>query len=618
MSSSRLPWLSLFIPLGYLPGYLTGSRPGVVESLVIVGATLVAWFLVFAGTRHPALVGRGSGSSAGMSRAGNLLWPLTLLIAAALFAFLITPASLARVEAFGRKEAWSVGIFQQALWWTGHGVPLGATYGTVDGSLHSQFGVHFSPFFLLFEPIYRWRPEPSTLLALQAAFLGLATLPLFALARRRIGAAGAGLLGLAWLLQPIVIGAPLTGFHDLAFAPFFLFAAFWAMSRERGFLYIGSILALMSIREDLSILVIALGGAAMFLKAPGRYALGSILLGGAWLFVAIVGVMPGYRTAALLAGPEVFLAQYLGAWGATPTDIAINMATHPLDFLRQLASREALLYLLTLLRPIGFLAPLPDPSWVAAIPSLFLNMVSEGTTLKSPLGRYSLPVAAAFFAALPGALAFWGRKLGQPARIGGIPGLGKKSMEERGALLKAEAHIGNHWRSAEAGGNDSFELEEGRRGAPLVLMILVAALLALYLMPIGPQFRPELAATQMAPSVSTMDPSVTLTNRQAALAEVPPEAGVLAPDWAYARLANRALYACVGSLEARALDEKLLDRFEAVVIDMSPGSFELSRYPTLLPALLARLRADRAYREVASTGGISTFVRAARVTPAGR
>ncbi|TPW18062.1 MAG: hypothetical protein FD129_127, partial [bacterium] len=314
-----------------------------------------------------------------------------------------------------------------------HGVPLGATYGTADGSLHSQFGIHFSPFFLLVEPIYRWRPEASTLLYLQSAFLGLATLPLFALARRRIGTAGAGLLAMAWLLQPIVIGAPLTGFHDLSFAPFFLFAAFWAMSRERGFLYIAAALALMSIREDLAILVMALGVVAMFRGAPGRYVLGSFLLGGAWLYGSVVGLMPGYRTAALLAGPDVFLTQYLGAWGATPLEMVTNIATHPLDFIRRLTSREALLYLLTLLRPIGFLLPLPDPSWVAAIPTMMLNMVSEGATLRAPLGRYSLPVAAAFFAALPGALAFWGRTLGRPAPLAEVLSMEKQgSMEEPG------------------------------------------------------------------------------------------------------------------------------------------------------------------------------------------
>lgn len=594
--STRLPWLALFIPLGYLPAYLYGSRPGVLDTIAIVAATVVAWFLVAWSARQPMFTGVTGGPGRVPRKVNATLgWSVALLAAAALFTFVIAPAAAGRVETFGRKEAWSVGIFQQALWWSGHGVPLGATYGTADGSLHSQFGIHFSPFFLALEPIYRWRPEAITLLGLQAAFLGLAALPLFALARRRVGSAGAGVLALAWLLQPLVIGAPLTGFHDLAFAPLFIFTAFWAMARERGLIYLAATLLLLSIREDLALFVIGMGFAAMFLKAPGRYALGSIVLGAAWLAVTTIGVMPGYRTAALLAGPDVFLQQYLGSWGATPSAMLMNMATHPMSLLATLTSHDALLYLVTLLRPAGFLLPLPDPTWVAALPTVLFNMVSEGANLRMPLGRYSLPVVAALLAAAPGAMAWWGRKLGIPAARAVDTALLGRNMEERAAFLRAESRLGSHWKAAET---DQFTLEIGRRGAPLAWLVVTAALLALLLMRIGTQFRAE--------------PSPANAAQASAVAAVPPDAGVLAPDWAYSKLANRALFACLGSLEERALDPKLLARFDAVIVDMSPGSFEMTKYPTLVPALLMRLRGDRAFGEVTTADGISTFVRSTR------
>jgi uncharacterized membrane protein len=598
--SSRLSWLSLFIPIGYLPGYLVGSRPGALDTLAILLATAVAWLAIGAVARNPAVTGAPRRPGAPRGDAGAVTaWTFGLLAAAALYAFFIAPAAAGRVDAFGRKEAWSVGIFQQALWWTGHGVPLGATYGTADASLHTQFGIHFSPFFVALEPIYRWRPEAITLLSLQAAFLGLAALPLFALARRRIGTAGAGILALAWLLQPLVIGTPLTGFHDLAFAPFFFFTAAWAMAREKGFIYLLAAILLMAIREDLAILVMGLGVAAIFLKAPGRYATGSIVLGALWLFVATRGVMPGYRTEALLAGPEVFLNQYLGPWGATPLEIVGNMATHPFSVLAKLGSRESLLYLVTLLRPVGFLLPLPDPTWVAALPTLAFNMLSEGANLKMPLGRYSLPVAAALMAAAPGAIAWWGKKLGAAPAPAVDTALMGRTMEERAAFLRAESRLGTHWKPDEG---DSFDLEVGRRGAPLALLVVVSAVLALYLMRIGTQFRAE--------------PSPAMAAQAAAVAAVPPDAGVLAPDWAYSRLANRALFASLGSLEERALDPKLLARFDAVIVDMSPGSFELGKYPTIVPTLLMRLRGDRNFTETTSPEGISTFLRTARSAPA--
>ncbi|HEX7878024.1 MAG TPA: DUF2079 domain-containing protein, partial [Candidatus Eisenbacteria bacterium] len=589
-ASSRLHWLALLIPLGYLPSYLFGSRPGALDTIAIVAATAAAWFLVAWSARQPMFTGvTGAPTRTPKKFGATLAWSIGLLAAAVLFTLIIGPAAAGRAEAFGRKEAWSVGIFQQALWWSGHGVPLGATYGTADGSLHSQFGIHFSPFFLAFEPIYRWRPEAVTLFGLQALFLGLAALPLFALARRKVGAGGAGVVALAWLLQPMVIGAPLTGFHDLSFAPFFIFTAFWAMSSERGFLYLAATLLLMSIREDLAIFVIAMGFAGMFLKAPGRYVMGSIVLGVAWLVVTTIGVMPGYRTGTLLAGPDVFLQQYLGSWGATPTAIVTNMLTHPVTFLATLTTHEALLYLLTMLRPTGFLLPLADPSWVAALPTAMLNMASEGANLKMPLGRYSLPVIAALIAAVPGAMAWWGRRLGAPAAPAVDTALLGRNMEERAAFLRAESRLGSHWKAAE---RDEFSLEVGRRGAPLAWLVVMAALLALTIMRIGTQFRSEVSPANAA--------------QAGAVAAVPVDAGVLAPDWAYSKLANRALFASLGSLENRALDARLLARFDAVIVDMSPGSFEMTKYPTLVPALLMRMRGDRAFTELTTADGIST------------
>jgi uncharacterized membrane protein len=595
--TSRVPWLALLIPLGWLPAYLGAPRPGVVDTLLLVAATALAFFGADALSRAPWIVGAGGAGDRRPSPVVRFGWPVAIVALAVVWAVLVTGASLARVEALGRKEAFSVGIFQQALWWTGHGVPLGATYSTTDGSLHSQFGIHFSPFLLLLEPLYRWRPEAQTLLFAQALALALAALPLYALARRRIDRGGAALLALAWLLHPTILGAPLTGFHDLAFAPFFIFAAFWAIARERGFLYIFALLGLLTLREDLALVVAFIGVAALFLRAPGRYGFGAILLGGAWFYYVTANVMPGYRPAELTAAPDVFLRQYLGAFGETPAAIVSHLIANPMDFARRLFSREALLYAATLLRPLGLVVPLPDPSWLAALPTLLLNMVSEGATLKSPIGRYSLPVVAALFAALPGAIHFWGRRFGGPPPAAAQIQPQGATSEERGASLRAQSRSGDLW-SGRSSEPDLHDLRDGRRGAPLLAVVLSATLLSLLLLPIGPQFR-------AAPRADRAD-------QEAILAAVPDTGAVVAPDWAFSRLANRPVYACIGSLEERILDPKILERFDVVVLDMAAGSFELERYPTLLPALLERLRGSSAFREAATAGGLHLFVRTAR------
>lgn len=588
---TKLSWLALLIPLGYLPGYLSGSRPGLLASVAIALATVVGWWgtawLASSTERRTAAPRRSA-----PRWTDRFVWPLMLTAFGTLFVLAIGGAALARVDALGRKEAFSVGIFQQALWWTARGIPLGATYSTADASLHSQFGIHFSPFMMLLAPIYSVRPQASTLLWLQAAFMAVAALPLYEMARPWLGRLGAGLVGLAWLLHPTVIGAPLTGFHDLGFAPVFIFLAFGALLRRRGGLYFVSILALLALREDLAFFVILLGVVAATRRAPVGYSIGAIVLAGLWFAVVATWVMPGYRPPTLLAHPGIFFQQYLGSWGSTPAEVVRFLIAHPLALVKRVLSRDAILYLLAILRPIGLLLPLPDPSWMAGLQSLGLNVVAEGGSLKAPMARYSIPAVAAFFAALPGALAFWGRRLAFRGAAVAEPSAGS-TIEERAARLREQRQVEGRrelpWVDAEA----------GRGGAPAALIAVIAGAAALFVMQMDQQFRPA--------------PRGDLAAQRAALDAIPESVGVLAPDWSYARLANRPVWACLGSVEERALDPAVRARFDAILLDMGPESFELQRYPQLLPALLISLRDDRAFREDSTAGDLHLF---RRITPA--
>ncbi len=636
-SGFRLPWLSLLIPAGYLPGYFFGSRPGLLETIAILVATAVAFALtdrlgrMQEGPRAapppqpknaPPTSGLGAFNpfSAGpggpepqrpRARAADpapvapparrglpgwvlaIGWPLALTAGALLFASLIAGASLDRVAALGRKEAWSVGIFQQALWWTGHGVPLGVTYATTDGSLHRQFAIHFSPLLALLQPLYERAPSASTLLWAQALALGLAALPLYAAARTRTDRMGAGLLSVAWLLHPTIVGSPLTGFHDLAFMPFFAFTALWALLRRRPLFFLIAILALMALREDLAFFVILFSIPAWWVGNRRGYAFAALLFGGFWFLAAITWIMPHFRTPELLASPQIFFNQYLGSWGSTPAAVIAHVLAHPMDLVHRVVNRDTALYLLALTRPVGLLVPLPDPMWISGLQNFGLNIVGEGNVLKSPLARYSIPAVTALFMALPGALAFWGRRFGAPERLVGPAGP-RGSIEERGAAVRAEARLGDLWNARDREKGSGPRFIDGQAGAPVAAIVVVAALLSLSVMRIDRQF--------------TTTPRSDLAAQMQVLAAVPDTVSVLAPDYAFARLANRARYACIGSLEERALEPAVLERFDAVLVDLAPESFEAARYPELLPKLYEHLRTSRDYRETASANNIHLFV----------
>lgn len=577
----RLPLLSLLIPLGYLPGYLTGTRPDWIGSMALVGATLLAWVILDDGSesRSPWEKPRSGPAPEPIevpSRPHPRLW-LALTLAALVQATAVTLGAVARVEALGRKEAFSVGIFQQALWYSLRGVPFGATYSTVDGSLHSQFGIHFSPVLLALAPLYALRPESSTLLALQALALAAAAWPLAALARRSLGAAGGALVGLVWLSNPTVLGAPLNGFHDLSFAPLFLFGAAWALEARRFRLFLLALIGLAGVREDLAFAVVLFGGLAAWRRAPRAFAVAPILLGAVWLVASLGWILPAHRTPALLAHPAVFFRQYLGSLGGTPLEVAGRLLGHPWEAGARVLSRDGVLYLLAVLRPLGLLLPLPDPAWCVALQPLALNLLSDGGTLRVPLARYTLPVVAALFLALPRALRWWV------------------------ALLEPE------WSPTPATGSG---LRLPRRGlAPatrLAALALISCGLALYFNRLDQQFLPH--------------PRPDHARQLEMVARIPATGAVLAPDWAYARLANRARYSCIGSLENRALDPAVLTGFDYVLVDLASDSFEARRYPELLPALLDNLLLNNNFEKANPSGSIYLFRRRpadSSSTPAG-
>ncbi len=152
-------------------------------------------------------------------------------------------------------SAFDLGIQENILWNTVHGDIL---YSSLMGG--NYLGIHTSLVLLLVAPIYALAPSTETLLAFQATALGVAALPLYLLARTVLDNSRQGLLvALLWLTHPAVAGANFYDFHPIACAPVFLFTAvyFWWLQRWTPFWI--SIALLLSVKEELSIIVVLLG-----------------------------------------------------------------------------------------------------------------------------------------------------------------------------------------------------------------------------------------------------------------------------------------------------------------------------------------------------------------------
>ena len=122
-----------------------------------------------------------------------------------------------------QTAGYDLGIENNLVWnaahWNG---PLFKTSVQMGGPVATHIGLHQTYISYLIGIPYRLVPRPETLLVLQSLLIGAAALPLYAYARRHLGAWTACLVALLCLFYAPLHGSNLYDFHYLPFAPFFL------------------------------------------------------------------------------------------------------------------------------------------------------------------------------------------------------------------------------------------------------------------------------------------------------------------------------------------------------------------------------------------------------------
>jgi len=159
--------------------------------------------------------------------------PHTLVLWGVIIAFAIVFAALAlnRHAAF-ESNGFDLGNVNQAIWNTAHGRPFAFTN---MAPLSNRLALHVEPILFLFVPFY-WLGigGPQLLLVVQALIVALGAWPLYLIARPKIGANGALITGVVYLLYPALEAAVLFDFHAVTLAPTFLLFAFYFL--EQAFL----------------------------------------------------------------------------------------------------------------------------------------------------------------------------------------------------------------------------------------------------------------------------------------------------------------------------------------------------------------------------------------------
>lgn len=297
--------------------------------------------------------------------------------------------------------AFDLGIQENTIWNTVHGEPF---FSSLTGGHY--LGVHTSLVLLLVAPVYALAPATETLLVVQAMVLGLAALPLFLLARKVLeNGWQAAIIALLWLTHPAVGGANFYDFHPIAFSPLFLFTAvyFWWCQRWRPFWI--SIAFLLSVKEELSIIVVLLGIVTL-LGGNRRQGFQLVALGAVAYVVLQHVVIPHF------AGGDHSYAWYYSdiiPAGEGPRGLVTTALLNPLFTLKFSLTAPKVLFVFQLFAPLALLPFFTARGWVLISYGLAATLLASRPPLHQIGFQYALTLLAlGFVGALLALLRFSG------------------------------------------------------------------------------------------------------------------------------------------------------------------------------------------------------------------
>ncbi|MCS6801999.1 MAG: DUF2079 domain-containing protein [Chloroflexota bacterium] len=294
-------------------------------------------------------------------------WSIHLLpVLAAGWGALYAWLSVAKHDAF-RTHAYDLGIYDQVIWNTSQGRLF---ENSIMHFLPHFLGDHFSLGLLLLAPIYWVWPDPRALLILQAFALPAAALPLGYLAARLLKCAAAGLaLGVAYLLHPGNAFTALFDFHDIVFAPPLIALALRFLLLGRPGAFTASLLPILLIKEEMGLVVAAVGAWTLLFTRFKRTGLLVATTGAVTFVVVIFLLVPLFNP----EGQYYYLRRYFDT-GAPGGEAAVSVERF-LQLIPGLFTAEKAAYVGHLTVPFALL-PFAGLASLMALPTLGYHLLS--------------------------------------------------------------------------------------------------------------------------------------------------------------------------------------------------------------------------------------------------
>jgi uncharacterized membrane protein len=343
-----------------------------------------------------------------VAAAGRRLWRLVVpevLLGASIATYVLVFGYLTwgQQSNFG-TYGFDMGLYDQGIWLLSR---LKEPFLTGRGL--NFFAHHVNPITLLFVPAYWLGAGPHFLYLIETVWMALGALPVWLLARDRLGNSWLGVaLGAAFLLHPSLEWINWFQFHPDALIITPLLFAYWLARRRRWGWFAIAVAVALACKEDAALAVTVLG-LVLLLRGERRAGMVTAVAGVGWFLIATDVIIPfagGGGT-----GPYYY-QQFFPGFGDSAGAILGNLIFHPSRIVQLATQPDRLTYYQQVLAPVAFL-PLAVPVVLAiGAPQALVNVASAHAPTHDARFQYTAIVLAAIFLATVEAIALLGRAPG--------------------------------------------------------------------------------------------------------------------------------------------------------------------------------------------------------------
>lgn len=293
-----------------------------------------------------------------------------------------------RYNTFGLHT--DTGSYEQSIWNTLHGNILESSLAVSVFSFNSirsdpmlDLPQEITPFIfstihtnliaIIFSPIYALVPFTETLLITSMVMLSFAAIPLYLISNRILQHKNLSLIiVISYFMHPALHAASLADFNYLTFAIPLLFFSFHFMMKSKWIPYWICIVLLLTIREELGLVVFFLGLYMSIFSKSKLIGIITAAVGLSAFIILIFFVFPTFIEIELFTGNFSIVGQGDGIRGIPKT-----LITNPEIIVEHIRTSNAWLYFIQIFAHTGFMVFLSPAALLISFPELLKNLLTN-------------------------------------------------------------------------------------------------------------------------------------------------------------------------------------------------------------------------------------------------